>query len=277
MASKLGKKTGFIGKVGKDAFGKYLAETVQEIGIDITGLVQDVEIPTTLAFVHTAADGDRSFSFYRNPGADMMLTKDEVDYNKIDEAKIFHFGTLSMTHDAVREATKQAVARAKEKGLLISFDPNYRPLLWKDAETAKEMMRYGFSVCDILKISDDEITFVTGKDTIEEAITAFCALYQPKLMSVTCGKNGSIVIYNGQKVPCGAHIRPDTIETTGAGDTFMACMLNFVLEHGVEDLSESDLLEMQKFAGTAASLITTRRGALKVMPTKEEVVSELNK
>lgn len=139
------------------------------------------------------------------------------------------------------------------------------------------MMRYGFSVCDILKISDDEITFVTGKDTIEEAITAFCALYQPKLMSVTCGKNGSIVIYNGQKVPCGAHIRPDTIETTGAGDTFMACMLNFVLEHGVEDLSESDLLEMQKFAGTAASLITTRRGALKVMPTKGEVVSELNK
>lgn len=276
MLQNLGKKTAFIGKVGKDAFGKYLAETVEQIGIDITGLVQDVEIPTTLAFVHTAADGDRSFSFYRNPGADMMLTKDEVDYNKIDEAKIFHFGTLSMTHEGVREATKQAVARAKEKGLLISFDPNYRPLLWKDAETAKEMMRYGFSVCDILKISDDEITFVTGKDTIEEAITAFCALYQPKLMSVTCGKNGSIVIYNGQKVPCGAHIRPDTIETTGAGDTFMACMLNFVLEHGVEDLSESDLLEMQKFAGTAASLITTRRGALKVMPTKEEVLSELN-
>ena len=276
MLQNLGKKTAFIGKVGKDAFGKYLAETVEQIGIDITGLVQDVEIPTTLAFVHTAADGDRSFSFYRNPGADMMLTKDEVDYNKIDEAKLFHFGTLSMTHDGVREATKQAVARAKEKGLLISFDPNYRPLLWKDAETAKEMMRYGFSVCDILKISDDEITFVTGKDTIEEAITAFCELYQPKLMSVTCGKNGSIVIYNGQKVPCGAHIRPDTIETTGAGDTFMACMLNFVLEHGVEDLSESDLLEMQKFAGTAASLITTRRGALKVMPTKEEVLSELN-
>lgn len=277
MLQNLGKKTAFIGKVGKDAFGKYLAETVQEIGIDITGLVQDEEIPTTLAFVHTAADGDRSFSFYRNPGADMMLTKDEVDYNKIDEAKIFHFGTLSMTHEGVREATKQAVARAKEKGLLISFDPNYRPLLWKDAEVAKEMMRYGFSVCDILKISDDEITFVTGKDTIEEAITAFCALYQPKLMSVTCGKNGSIVIYNGQKVPCGAHIRPDTIETTGAGDTFMACMLNFVLEHGLENLSEEDLLELQKFAGTAASLITTRRGALKVMPTKEEVVSELNK
>ena len=128
----------------------------------------------------------------------------------------------------------------------------------------------------ILEIAKKYINPKKDVNTAEEAITAFCALYQPKLMSVTCGKNGSIVIYNGQKVPCGAHIRPDTIETTGAGDTFMACMLNFVLEHGVEDLSESDLLEMQKFAGTAASLITTRRGALKVMPTKEEVLSELN-
>lgn len=275
MLQKLGKQTAFIGKVGKDAFGAYLAETVEALGIDITGLVKDEEIPTTLAFVHTAEDGDRSFSFYRNPGADMMLTKDEIDYGQIDAARIFHFGTLSMTHEGVREATKQAVARAKEKDLLISFDPNYRPLLWKDAETAKEMMRYGFGVCDILKISDDEITFVTGKETVEEAIPAFCERYQPKLMSVTCGKNGSIVIYEGRKVPCEAHLRPDTIETTGAGDTFMACMLNFVLEHGLKNLSESDLLEMQRFAGTAASLITTRRGALKVMPTKEEIEGEL--
>jgi len=277
MLQNLDKKTAFIGKVGKDAFGSFLAEIVQERGIDITGLVQDEEIPTTLAFVHTAADGDRSFSFYRSPGADMMLSKDEVDYSQIEEAKIFHFGTLSMTHEGVREATKQAVSHAREKGLLLSFDPNYRPLLWKDAETAKEMMRYGFEQCDILKISDDEITFVTGKDTIEEAIVAFRELYQPKLMSVTCGKNGSIVIYEGLKVPCEAHIRPDTIETTGAGDTFMACMLNFVLEHGLDNLNESDLLAMQKFAGTAASLITTRRGALKVMPTKEEVMFELQK
>ena len=277
MLQNLDKKTAFIGKVGKDAFGKFLAEIVQDKGIDITGLVQDEEIPTTLAFVHTAADGDISFSFYRNPGADMMLTKDEIDYSQIDEAKIFHFGTLSMTHEGVREATKQAVSHAKEKGLLLSFDPNYRPLLWKDAETAKEMMRYGFEQCDILKISDDEITFVTGKETIEEAITEFCKLYQPKLMSVTCGKNGSIVIYKDMKVKCEAHLRPDTIETTGAGDTFMACMLNYVLEHGLENLSESDLLELQRFAGTAASLITTRRGALKVMPTREEIVQELEK
>ena len=275
MLQKLEKSTAFIGKVGKDAFGEYLKETVRQIGIDITNLVQDEEIQTTLAFVHTAEDGDRSFSFYRNPGADMRLTKEEIDYSQIDHAKIFHFGTLSMTHDGVREATKEAVTRAKEKGLLISFDPNYRPLLWKDSETAKEMMNYGFSMCDILKISDDEITFVTGKDTVEEAISTFCEWYKPTLMCVTCGKNGSIAIYKDIKMKCDAMIRPDTIETTGAGDTFMGCMLNYVLEHGLEHLSADHLIEMQKFASSAASLITTRKGALKVMPSKEEVLAEL--
>lgn len=275
MLQRLGKSTAFIGKVGKDAFGEYLIETVKQLGIDTTNLIQDEEIPTTLAFVHTGEDGDRSFSFYRNPGADMMLTKEEIDYSQIDHAKIFHFGTLSMTHDGVREATERAVTRAKEKGLFISFDPNYRPLLWKDTETAKEMMRYGFSICDILKISDDEITFVTGKETVEEAISTFCEWYQPKLMCVTCGKNGSIAIYKDMKIKCDAVIRPDTIETTGAGDTFMGCVLNYVLENGLEGLSENTLMEMQKFAGTAASLITTRKGALKVMPTKEEILSGL--
>ena len=276
MVSKLGHKTAFVGKVGKDSFGKQLKDTLEEVGIDATNLTMDEEVHTTLALVHTFADGDRDFAFYRNPGADMMLTEKEIPEELIQNSKIFHFGTLSMTHEGVRAATKKALDIAKKEGCVISFDPNLRPPLWDSLDSAKEQVLYGLQFCDILKISDDEITFVTGKDTIEEAITAFCALYQPKLMSVTCGKNGSTVIYNGQKVPCGAHIRPDTIETTGAGDTFMACMLNFVLEHGVEDLSESDLLEMQKFAGTAASLITTRRGALKVMPTKEEVLSELN-
>lgn len=277
MLQNLGKKTAFIGKVGKDAFGEYLTETVSKLGIDITNLVQDEEIPTTLAFVHTAEDGDRSFSFYRNPGADMMLSKDEIDYSQIDNAKIFHFGTLSMTHVRVREATKQAVFRAKENGLFLSFDPNYRPLLWDNPEIAKEMMHYGFSVCDILKISDDEITFVTGKESIEAAIFTFRQWYQPKLMCVTCGKNGSIVIYGGKSIKCDAVLRPDTIETTGAGDTFMGCMLNYILEHGLENLCDTNLIEMQKFAATAASLITTRKGALKVMPTKEEILYELNK
>lgn len=276
MLQKLDKKTAFIGKVGKDAFGEYLIDTVKNAGIDISNLVQDDEVPTTLAFVHTAEDGDRSFSFYRNPGADMMLNENDIDYSKIENAKIFHFGTLSMTHDEVRKATKKSVDFAKEKGLLISFDPNYRPLLWKDPEVAKEMMRYGFSKCDILKISDDEITFVTGKDNIEEAIVTFCKEYSPKLMCVTLGKKGSIAVYKDLKVSCGAVIRKDTIETTGAGDTFMACTLNYILEHGIDSLDEKMLKEMQSFAGAAASLITTRKGALKVMPTKDEVLANMN-
>lgn len=275
MLQNLGKKTAFIGKVGKDAFGEFLTETVKSVGIDTTGLVMDPNAHTTLAFVHTAEDGDRSFSFYRDPGADMLLRADEINLEQIDDAKVFHFGTLSMTDDGVREATKKAVAYAKEKGLLISFDPNYRPLLWKDPELAKEMMRYGFGFCDILKISDDEITFVTGKDSVEEAIPAFIEQYKPTLICVTLGKEGSIAIYKDMQVKCGAVVRDDTIETTGAGDTFMACTLNYVLENGLENLTESNLLEMQKFAGAAASVITTRKGALKVMPTKEEALANM--
>ena len=271
MLQNLGKKTAFIGKVGKDAFGDYLKDTVCQAGIDVTNLIQDATVPTTLAFVHTAADGDRSFSFYRDPGADMMLSESEIDYSQIADAKIFHFGTLSMTHEGVRSATKRAVSYAREHGLLLSFDPNYRPLLWKDEETAKEMMRYGCEICDILKISDDEITFITGVDTVEAAIPVFREMYQPKLMCVTCGKNGSIAIYKDMRVACDAVLRPDTIETTGAGDTFMACVLNYVLEHGIENLTEDDLRRMQQFAAMAASIITTRKGALKVMPTKNEI------
>lgn len=275
MLQNLGKKTAFIGKVGKDAFGDYLKDTVCQVGIDVTNLIQDATVPTTLAFVHTAADGDRSFSFYREPGADMMLSESEIDYSQIADAKIFHFGTLSMTHDGVRAATIKAVDYAKSHGLLISFDPNYRPLLWKKEEAAKEMIRYGCSVCDILKISDDEITFITGKDTVEEAISLFLEMHRPKLMCVTCGKHGSIAIYKDMQVACDAVLRPDTIETTGAGDTFMACVLNYVLEHGIEDLSKDDLYQMQRFAAMAASIITTRKGALKVMPTKDEIMDKL--
>lgn len=272
MLQRLDKQTAFIGKVGKDAFGDFLKESVKQAGIDITNLIQDSEVGTTLAFVHTAEDGDRSFSFYRNPGADMMLAEDEIQFDLINQAKVFHFGTLSMTHEGVRKATYKAVEHAAKQGLLISFDPNYRPLLWKNEKDALDMMAYGFARCDVLKISDDEITFVTGKDTVEAAIDAFCEKYQPRLMCVTCGKEGSTAIYQGRRVFCPAVLTSATVETTGAGDTFMACVLNYVLEHGLDGLTDEQLLEMQQFAAKAASLITTRKGALKVMPTREEVL-----
>ena len=271
MLQKLGRKTAFIGKVGRDAFGDFLTATVEEQGICTKNLLKDEKVPTTLAFVHTAPDGDRSFSFYRNPGADMMLREKDIDYSVIDDSKLFHFGTLSMTDSEVEKATVSALDYAKKKGKLISFDPNLRPLLWDDMEHAKRMMIYGIEHCDILKIADDEICFLTGCDSVEAAVKAFTEKYSVKLACVTLGKNGSIALYAGRQVDAAPFIREDTIETTGAGDTFMACVINYCLENGLDNLTDEMLHEMLRFANAAAALITTRKGALKVMPERAEI------
>ena len=279
MLKKMGKKTAFIGKVGKDSFGDFLEETLKCQGIDTRNLLRDDRIPTTLAFVHTAPDGDRSFSFYRNPGADMMLKSEEVDMSLIKEAKLFHFGTLSMTDEGVEKATVEALNCAKTSGKIISFDPNLRPLLWDSLDRAKEKMAYGFENCDILKIADDEIMFFTGKATVDEAVESFIAQYPGiRLICVTLGKNGSIAVCGGQKVECAPFLLENTIETTGAGDTFMACIIGYVLDNaeiffGTDvciDM-EKHLKEMLTFANGAAALITTKKGALRVMPEKEDV------
>ena len=170
MLEKLGKKTAFIGKVGNDMFGTQLKNAVEEVGIDTRNLVIDNEVHTTLAFVHTYPDGDRDFSFYRNPGADMMLTKDEIQEDLIRDSRIFHFGTLSSTHEGVREATRYAIDVAKEAGCIISFDPNLRPPLWKSLDDAKAEIEYGLGKCDILKISDNEVEFLFGCRTSEREI-----------------------------------------------------------------------------------------------------------
>lgn len=271
MLQNLGKRTAFIGKVGADAFGQMLMQAVKNQGINTDNLVTDNTVHTTLVFVHTDKDGDRSFSFYRNPGADMMLRWNEVHEDVLADTKIFHFGTLSMTDEQIEKVTKKAVEKAKSEGALISFDPNLRPPLWKNLEDAKHHMWYGISQCDILKISDDEIAFLTGTDDIDGGVEAILKQSQPKLVCATMGKNGSKAFYNGKGVFCEPFLRNDTIETTGAGDTFMACVLNAVLEKGLEALSEKDLFEMLRFANAAASLVTTRKGALRVMPRGEEI------
>ena len=272
MLQRLGKKTAFIGKVGEDAFGRMLEDAVSEQGIDTRGLVRDKEVPTTLAFVHNTSDGDRSFSFYRNPGADMMLLEEEVDMELLKDTRLFHFGTLSMTDEKVEKATKAAIKAAKEAGALISFDPNLRPPLWKRQEDAKEKFAFGFGQCDILKISDDEILFFTGLSDIDAGIRKIQESYDITLICATMGKDGSRAYYKGMKVECQPFLNPDTIETTGAGDTFMACVLNAVLENGLEDLDEKKLFGMLEFANAASSIITTKKGALRVMPQKEEVL-----
>ena len=181
MLNKLGRKTAFIGKVGDDQFGKLLRDTITNIGIEAKGLVMDQDIHTTLAFVHTFPDGDREFSFYRKPGADMMLKEEEVDYDLIRQSKVFHFGTLSMTDEPVKSATKKALAVAKEAGCMITFDPNLRPPLWKTLDEAKAQMEYGFENCDVLKISDNEIQFVSGKEDYDEGIQYLQEKYQRQL------------------------------------------------------------------------------------------------
>lgn len=271
MLNRLGKKTAFIGKVGNDQFGKMLREVVQESGTDVSGLAMDEQVHTTLAFVHTFPDGDREFSFYRNPGADMMLTKEEVDPEIIKNARVFHFGTLSSTHAGVREATRYAIDVAKENGLLVSFDPNLREPLWESLDQAKEEILYGMSRCDILKISDNEMEFMTGTSDYTKGVEMLREQFDIPLVCVTLGKSGSRAYYKDMIVEAAPFVREDTIETTGAGDTFEACTLNYILEHGLEDLTEENLKEMLTFANAGASIITTRKGALKVMPEKAEI------
>ena len=187
MLQNLGKTTAFIGKVGADAFGRMLIDAVKNQGINTENLMLDENVHTTLAFVHTEEDGDRDFSFYRNPGADMMLQWDEVNQDMLGDTKIFHFGTLSMTEKQIETVTKRAVEKAKAEGAWISFDPNLRPPLWKRLEDAKTQMWYGISQCDILKISDDEIAFLTETTDIDLGVERIMEKYQPKLICATMG------------------------------------------------------------------------------------------
>ncbi|WP_371297530.1 carbohydrate kinase [Ruminococcus sp.] len=275
MLTKLGHKTAFIGKVGDDFFGKQLKEAIEEVGIDSTGLCMDKEIHTTLAMVHTYPDGDRDFSFYRNPGADMMLKESEVKEELIKESKLFHFGTLSMTHEDVRKATKKAVQIAEDAGNIISFDPNLREPLWNSLDEAKEQILYGLSHCHILKISDNEIQWLTGQEDYTDGVKWILERYQIPLILVSMGKEGSRAYYGGKMVEVKPFIQKNTIETTGAGDTFCGCVLHYICEHGLENLTEENLFEMLQFANAAASIITTRKGALRVMPEEKEIAGLL--
>lgn len=275
MLNRLGHKTNFIGKIGKDMFGDQLEAALKEVGIGTDGLMKDDEVHTTLAFVHTAPDGDREFSFYRNPGADMMLSEDEVDADQIKNSTIFHFGSLSMTDEVCRKATRKAIAIAEKAGVLMSYDPNLREPLWKSMDLAKEQISYGLEHCNILKISDNEIQWLTGKEDYDEGIAMVQEKYNIPLILLSLGKTGSRAYTKNCRVEVPAFIQENTIETTGAGDTFGACILHYVLEHGWKEYSEAELTEMLTFANAAASIVTTRKGALRVMPTKEEVQAML--
>lgn len=275
MLGRFGHKTAFIGKVGEDMFGRMLANAITECGISAEGLRFDPDVNTTLAFVQKLPNGDRDFSFYRKPGADMMLREDEISEELIAGARIFHFGTLSMTHPGVEAATRRAIGYAEKHGVLRSFDPNLREPLWKDLEDARRAIRYGLAHCDVLKISDNEIQWLTGEEDFTAGVSALRAEYDIPLILVSMGPNGSRAYTKELMVEVGACLNPHTIETTGAGDTFCACVLHDVLENGLETFTRERLEHMLNVANAAASIVTTRRGALRVMPTPQEIEAVL--
>lgn len=278
MLQKLGRSCAFVGKVGEDMFGRLLRDAAAQAGICMDYLVFDRDARTTLAFVQTFPNGDRDFSFYRNPGADMMLTEEEVPAEVVENSRIFHFGTLSMTHEGVRRATVKAIGHAKAGGALLSFDPNLRPPLWDSLDNAKAQIEYGLGQCDILKIADNELEFMTGVTDFDQGAAILRERHPNiKLFNVTAGAEGSYSYYKDKRVFVPACKLGGTIETTGAGDTFCASVLNFVLERGLEGLTEGDLTDMLRFANTAAYIVTTRKGAIRSMPERGEVEALLGR
>ena len=276
--TKFGAKTALLGKVGTDAFGKMLTGTLQKAGIETKGLVYDDNQFTTLAFVTFDDHGDREFSFSRKPGADTCLTFEELNLSLIDDAKVFHFGSLSLTDEPARTATYRAVAYAKEQGKLITYDPNLRKPLWRDLEEAKKQLIWGLTQADVVKISDEEVEFLFGLG-VEAGADYLLKNFGIKLVFVTCGADGCF-FKNAKaqgKVPClpGIHV----IDTTGAGDIFGGSAIWKVLQTGAapEALDETQLLDVVRFACTSAGLSTTRSGGISSIPSYEEVLANLIK
>lgn len=276
--ARFGAKTAMIGKVGDDAFGKLLLGTLKENGIDPQGLVVSKDVFTTLAFVTLDETGDRTFSFARKPGADTCISFDELDLGLIDEAKVLHFGTLSLTHEPARTATQRAVAYAREKGKRITFDPNLRKPLWDDLDEAKKQMLWGLSQADVVKISDEEVEFLFGM-TPEKGAEHVMEAFGVELVFVTCGPDGCFF----KNKNCSGHVPAlkgiKVVDTTGAGDIFGGSALWKLLELGIEpeELKETELRCVTEFASISAGLSTTKHGGISSVPTLKQVLETLQK
>ena len=270
-----GKKTAFLGKVGDDAFGHLLLGTMNQAGIETKGIIVDPTVFTTLAFVTFDETGDRSFSFARKPGADTQMTWEEVDKTMIDDAKVFHFGTLSLTGEPARTTTQKAVAYAKEKGKLITCDPNLRKPLWATMEEAKEQILWSLQQADVVKISDDEVDFLWGCSP-EEGADKLLNEFGVSLAMVTLGPKGCYLkTANAVCTAPGPKVSP--IDTTGAGDIFGGSAVSRLLDLGkdIADLTEEDLAFIGRFATTAASLSTEFIGGIPSIQDKEVVLERM--
>lgn len=272
LASRLGLQTVLLAKVGDDKFGSFLEGVLESTGIDKKGLVRTNAANTTLAFVHLSDSGDRSFSFYRKPGADMLLDREDIDAQILKNASIFHFGSVSMTSQPSRGATLYAVEAAKRNGSLISYDPNLRPPLWSSLEEAKAVIMEGLVFADILKVSDEELKFITGIDGLLEGSEMLAAEYGIPAILVTLGSKGCFFKY-GDLTGIMPAYSVKTIDTTGAGDAFLGAFLYKVVKRGciLDNMTMDEIRSMVDFANAAGSLATTAMGAIPAMPSFEAI------
>lgn len=278
MYAKLGGQTAFIGKVGQDEFGHFLTDTMEHAAIDISAVRYDDEIPTTLAIVQLDKNGDRKFSFYRKPGADVMLSANELPHALLKSCKIFHFGSVSLTDEPCRTATLEAVKLAKQAGSVISYDPNYRPLLWKDEARAVKEMSSALKLADIVKVSEEELTLLTGEHDLPAGAQKL-AQAGASVVLITLGAKGAYYYTRS----CSGYLRTynvQTIDTTGAGDAFFGSLLWCLSGKTLEELQTTkptDWEYMIAFANAAGSLTTTSKGAIPAMPDKYQIESCMEK
>lgn len=271
MYAKLGGKTAFLGKVGQDTFGDFLVQSMRDAGIDTSFVCRDREVPTTLAFVQLDAHGDRSFSFYRKPGADIRLEAAEAPAQVLRQSRVFHFGSVSLTDEPCRTATLEAAKAARAAGALVSYDPNYRPFLWPEEARARDELRAAVSLSDIIKVSEEEMELLTKETNLVAGAAALRAL-GPVAAVVTLGPRGAFY-----SAACGSELLPTcpltAVDTTGAGDAFWGAML-WQLTQKLGCASRAELAALTpeqwhaavRFANAAGSLTTTRKGAIPALP-----------
>ena len=272
--AKFGGRSAFIGKVGDDLFGRYLISVLDDANIDSRGVRLSASARTTLAFVALDSSGDRSFSFYRNPGADTELSADELDLSIITASRIFHFGSLSLTDEPSRSATFAALDHAKREGKTISYDPNLRPLLWKSTDDAKEKILSAIGYTDILKISEEEMAFLTGETDLKLGTDAIISRYGTPLILVTLGADGCFYRTKNFSGSTPAFTGLSIIDTTGAGDSFLGAFLYGMISRGIYDpraLTADNLSAITEFSCAAAGLCATKKGAIPAIPSLSEV------